>query len=293
MFFKDLFSRECSENESNVPRESGLAEKKAMGPSKIIEVSQNSLSEDQRTSRTLDQEEELPFLEANWFILTISMYFGFHNVRRNSSGALENSHWRLLPMLLHLMIGVAGLLVVQYLYFFTDLDYYQGIMLLPITFGFGFCTDAYLSTIPFAKHYINYLSEIEAQDVRMKSFRNMSFVIAGIFVSAIVHTGCIFLVTNLSTETTSILLIPVLHTSFLPSLLDMCMFSFNLMLKQEMLKLREHIRLVGQWTKAEVSGVAFKWLQLCRLFRLHNQVRRFPASFIIVAKPLRDTFVDT
>ncbi|KAK8377692.1 hypothetical protein O3P69_013973 [Scylla paramamosain] len=54
------------------------------------------------------------------------------------------------------------------------------------------------------------------------------------------------------------------------------MFSFNLMLKMQIVKLREHIQQVSQWTKAELSGVTRQWLLLCRLFRFHNQMFQRP-----------------
>ena len=123
------------------------------------------------------------------------------------------------------------------------------------------------------QHYVKYLSEIESQDVKMKCFDRMSTIVAGTFVSSVIHTACTFLVTNLSRELTSILLIPVLQISFLPSLMDISMFSFNLMLKMQTVKLREHIRQVSQWTREEVNGVTHQWLLLCRLFRFHNQVK--------------------
>ncbi|MPC19320.1 hypothetical protein E2C01_012234 [Portunus trituberculatus] len=261
----------CSTEQLNVIQESVLCEKKAMRPNKNHEVSQES-PKDWQASLNLEQENEVSFMEANWFLLTMGMYFGFHNVKRNNSGALEHSYWGLLPILLHLSIVVAGFVVVQYAIMFSSLEYFQKVMLMPVGFGCGFCIEAYCAQIFSGKHYVNYLSEIESQDVRMKCFDKMSFIVAGTFVSSIIHTACTFLVTNLSRELTSILLIPVLQISFLPSLLDICMFSFNLMLKMQTVKLGEHIQQVSQWTKAEVSGVTHQWLLLCRLFRFHNQL---------------------
>ena len=258
----------------NVTLESGVAERKAMGCCKNIETFQVS-SKDRRPSRTLEQEEEVPFLEANWFMLTMATYFGFHSVKRSSSGALKISYWKLLAALLHLTIGILGFLVVQSFYIIDDLDYYQRIMLLPILFGCGFCVEGSLSAISLSKRYIDYVSEIEAQNVRMKSFKNMPFIAAALFLSTTIYTVCTFLVTNLSTEIIVILVIPVFHSSFLPHLLDVCMFSFNLMLNLEVIKLRERMSQIKEWTNEEVSGVASQWLLLCKLFKRHNKVELF------------------
>lgn len=255
----------------NATQESGLGKRKAMGSSKNHKAFQES-SKDPPASLDQEQEDEVPFLEANWFMLTMGTYFGFHNIKRNSSGALEHSPWRLLPLLLHLSIGISGFVVVAYAIYFTHLEYYQFIMLMPVEFGCGFCMEAYRSHIFWGKHYLNYLSEIEAQGVRMKCFDKMSLIVAGTFLSSITYTACTFLVANLSRELTAILLIPVLHISFMPSLLDICMFSFNLMLKVQTAKLKERISQVSQWTKAELSSVNHQWLLLCRLFRCHNQM---------------------
>lgn len=277
MFLKDLFNIRCPENKSKITQEPSLAEAAAMGRSKTIKALQESSNEGQKTSRTLEQKKELPFLEASSFMLTIAFNFGFHNVRRNSSGEFENSQWRLLPVSLHFMVGVVGFLVVQYLHWFTKLEYYQGIMLIPIEFGFAFCIESYITNNQFAKHYVKYLSEIEAQKVKILSLEKMLFVIVGVFipVSSIIYTACILLVANLSIEITSLLLMPVLHTTLLPNFSNMFMVCFNFMLHQEVIKLREHMRQVSHWTMAEISDVASKWLQLCRLFRLHNRVRVF------------------
>lgn len=203
----------------------------------------------------------------------MAKYLGLHNVKQNSSGALELSLWRVIPVLIYLAISAVGLLVVLYLTFFCKLKYQQIVMIMPITFGIIFSIDTYISTFTIGKHYIQYLSTIEAQDVRMKSFKNMPLIAAGIFVLSTIYTACSLLVTNILQEYVFSLIIPVFTTTYLPTFLDMHIISFNLMLKQQVVKLRHNIRQVSEWTRAEVSSVARQWLQLCRLFRLHNQVR--------------------
>lgn len=238
-----------------------------------VESSQESKGKDQKASGASEQDAELPFVQANLFMFSIASCFGFHNVRRSSGGAWEESSWRMLPVLVHLAISVAGFLVVMNLTFFCNLKYYQGVMITPIVFGMLFCIDEYISTFSISKHFITYLSTIEAQDVNMKPCINMPFVATGTFVSSTIYTACSLLVTNLSQKNNFILMVPVFTTTYLPTFLDMHMFSFNLMLKQQVVKLRHRIRRVNRWTREEVSGVARHWLLLCRLFRLHNRVR--------------------
>lgn len=264
-----LFSYQCSKSLPTINR-SVFPKKKDQ--CEDVERSQKSTGEDQKALETSEQDGDLPFEKANWFTLSMAKCFGFHNVRRGSSGALENCPWRLVPLLAHLAVSIAGLLVVLYLFIFDNLKYYQGVMILPIAVGMIFCVHAYISSFPLSKSYIKYLSTIETQGVTIKSFNDMSFAAAGTFVSSGIYTACSLLVTNLSQEYLFVLVFPVFTTSYLPTFLDMHMFSFNLMLKQQVVKLRHHIRRVNQWTRDEVSGVARRWLLLCRLFRLHNRV---------------------
>lgn len=238
-----------------------------------VESSQESKGKDHKVSGTSEQDAELPFVQANSFMLSIASCFGFNNVRRGSGGAWEVSPWRVVPMLMHLAISVTGFLFVMYFSLSCNLQYYQGIMILPISFGMFFCIHDYISSIFVNKHYIKYLSTIEAQDVKIKPCTNMPIAAAGAFVSSAIYTACSLLVTNLSQENIFILVVPVLITTYLPTLFDMHMFSFNLMLKQQVVKLKHRIQRVNQWTRKEVSGVARQWLLLCRLFRLHNRVR--------------------
>lgn len=238
-----------------------------------VESFQESTGEDQKASGTSEQDKELFFMDANRFVFNIANYLGFHNARKDSSGTWQLSQWRLVPVVVQLAISVAGFLFVIYQEFFCDLQYYQGIMLLPIAFSMSFCIDVYLSTFPISKPYLKYLSTIEAHDVKMKPFKKMPIVATAGLVTSIIYTVCSLLVTSLSQNNIFVLMFPVFTSTYLPTFLDMHMFSFNLMLKQQVSKLRYRIRRVNQWTTAEVSGVARQWLLLCRLFRLHNTVR--------------------
>ncbi|XP_050715819.1 uncharacterized protein LOC126998349 [Eriocheir sinensis] len=265
-----LFFTQCSTSAATICRSVFSKKNKQC---EDVESSQESKGKDQKASGTSEQDAELPFVQANLFMFSIASCFGFHNVRRSSGGAWEVSRWRVVPVVVHLAISVAGFLVVIYLIFFCNLKYYQGVMIMPITFGMSFCIGEYISSFSISKHYIKYLSTIEAQDVKMKPYTNMAFVATGTFVSSTIYTACSLLVTNLSQENIFILMVPVFTTTYLPTVLDMHMFSFTLMLKQQVVKLRRRIRRVNQWTREEVSGVARQWLLLCRLFRIHNRVR--------------------
>lgn len=271
MHRKNLFSHQCSKSVSTAC--CSVFQKKK-DQCEDVERSQTYKGEDPNASKALQQDEELSFSQANRFTLSMARCLGFHNVRRGSNGELELSPWRIVPLLVHLTISVAGLLVLLYLFIFGTLKYYQAIMISPIAFGMAYCVNTYISTVPLSKYYLKYLSTIEAQEVRVVSSNNMCGV-TGIFVSA-VYTACSLLVTNLPQEYLLVLLVPVFTTSNLPTFLEIHMFSFNLMLKQQLIKLRHHIRRVKQWTRDEVSGVARQWLLLCRLFRLHNKVRLLP-----------------
>lgn len=237
-----------------------------------LESSQESTGEDQKVSKTPEQDAEVPFVQANWFILRISTLFGFHNIREGSCGALEVSPWRMVPLLVHLGISVAGFLALINVTFFGNLEYHQTVMISPMAYGMVFCIDAYISSFHLGKHYVTYFSTIQHQDVKTEYFSKMICIGVGTVVSSIVYTACNLLVTNLSQGYFFVLVIPVFTTTYLPTVMDMQMFAFNHMLKQQVVRLRHRLQRVNHWTRAEVAGVARQWLLLCRLFRLHNRV---------------------
>lgn len=237
-----------------------------------VESSKGSTVEDQKVSKTPEQDAEVPFMQANWFILRMTTLFGFHNIREGSSGGLEVSPWRMVPLVVHLGVSVAGLLTLMHVIFFCSLQYYQTVMILPIGYGMLFCMDAYILSFHLDKHYVTYLSTIEHQGVKMKPFDKMFCVGVGTVASSIIYTACNLFLTNLPLGYLIALVIPVFKTTYLPTVMDMHMFAFNLMLKQQVDRLRHRLQRVNHWTRAEVAGVARQWLLLCRLFRLHNRV---------------------
>ncbi|XP_042227894.1 uncharacterized protein LOC121870195 [Homarus americanus] len=226
--------------------------------------------------------EELPFIEAFSVVFNVASCLGLHIVRRDDLGVYRISWWKVGTSLLSLINATIGFLTVGYIYLYTGISYYQQVMLLPIVCGCFFYFYGYILWMHTFRDYINYLTVLEANNLKIKKNVYLPLIIIGIAVYSFIYTCCLSLTALLPRETVYELQSILFVISFIPSFLDLHMFSFVKLLITALAKLEKRVRGIEHWTTDDVSLVAQEWLRLCNLFHEHNKNFQYPLHIRLV-----------